>query len=403
MPSPPTEHVVIILRERPPAAVAMALHRQLGLGVSEVLRRVETGEPLLDRGLWLNDRVRLERLLEEVLSAIGPYAHDLHVVPPGAPRSADTLVDPVTLWALVRPEEDREPPPRPEPDAALAASLAQATRSALAELPARVAAELCLVALVTTGEGLRPFLGVTVHGPGRWDLADSDHAIVGDAHLQALTGAWEARGHLLDLDDGQAEAELAVRLATLEAALRLLDQQALFGAGDERLGVLLLATLVPPDGTEAGYARRLNPGGPLLRAWLCEASESPNLDRCPTVADDVPPVEIEAPSRVLAQVWRLWRGVALPDGTVIYAPEEIGERNETYQVAEYAPGWVLIGDDGGGRGYLVRRGGPDFDPALGRVEAEVYRIDLGALGEDIADEADFVTDDLVGWLAQRQQ
>ncbi|UZM98266.1 SMI1/KNR4 family protein [Lysinibacillus sp. MHQ-1] len=41
-------------------------------------------------------------------------------------------------------------------------------------------------------------------------------------------------------------------------------------------------------------------------------------------------------------------GFALTNGVLIYGTEEIMERNETWEVSEYAKGYVAIGDDGGG-------------------------------------------------------
>jgi hypothetical protein len=83
----------------------------------------------------------------------------------------------------------------------------------------------------------------------------------------------------------------------------------------------------------------------------------------------------------------------------IYGPHSLAERNTTYEVAEYAPGWVLIGDDGGGHGLLMRASGPAFAPATARQAAEVYRLELGALCPDVATKGEFVTDDLIGWLS----
>lgn len=104
---------------------------------------------------------------------------------------------------------------------------------------------------------------------------------------------------------------------------------------------------------------------------------------------------------MLAELWSISRGVLLADGTQIYAPEDIEERNETFQVAEYAPGWVLVGDDGGGLGYLMRRAAGGFDPVEARAVAEVYRLDVGALSDRITDDGEYITDDLIGWLATR--
>lgn len=37
----------------------------------------------------------------------------------------------------------------------------------------------------------------------------------------------------------------------------------------------------------------------------------------------------------------------------LYAVDEIVERNETYQTQVYCPGYVTIGDDSGGRAFVV--------------------------------------------------
>lgn len=38
---------------------------------------------------------------------------------------------------------------------------------------------------------------------------------------------------------------------------------------------------------------------------------------------------------------------------VFYAPDELLERNETYETQKYCPGWLTIGDDSGGRAIVV--------------------------------------------------
>ncbi|WP_454300814.1 DUF4303 domain-containing protein [Salana multivorans] len=399
-----SERVVVILRERPPAAVVMRLHRLLGLGAADVARRASAGTPLIDRGLFLNDHLVLAALLRDVLAAVEPFEHEAHVLGPGEQPTPGSLVPEETLWAIVAVRATPSAPVRPVPDGALARIVAEATCAALAELARSVRERVCAVALVTSGEALRPWLTVTVHGEDRWDLADSAHALTGDEHLAAIAEAWDARGYLHELDEADAEVEYATRLATLEEALRLLDVDGVFGRGETRERVLLLVATMPPDETDAGYARRLNPPGPLLDDWLAEAAECPALRPPPEVGKRADPgaVPVEAPAPVLAELWRTAPGLLLDDGTRIYGPEEITERNETYQVAEYAPGWALVGDDSGGDGYLVRRTGPAFDPVTGRLGAEVYRLGLGALTEDVPSLGEVVTDDLIGWLAARQ-
>ncbi|MCG8668416.1 MAG: SMI1/KNR4 family protein, partial [Pseudomonadales bacterium] len=33
---------------------------------------------------------------------------------------------------------------------------------------------------------------------------------------------------------------------------------------------------------------------------------------------------------------------------LVYSKDDVIERNECYETKEYAPGWIAIGDDGGG-------------------------------------------------------
>lgn len=161
----------------------------------------------------------------------------------------------------------------PHGDAVLVEAVVDATRSAVRQLHAerREDEAFCAYALVTTGEGFRPYLAVTVHGPDRWNLADSPYAIVGDEWLAQTEPAFSARGDLFEAADPDAEWE--VRSASLEEALRRLDGEGLFGTGPARDEVLLLVATMPPDESDAGFARRLNASGPLLDAWLREAAE----------------------------------------------------------------------------------------------------------------------------------
>ncbi|MET8741977.1 SMI1/KNR4 family protein [Streptomyces sp. NPDC004728] len=98
----------------------------------------------------------------------------------------------------------------------------------------------------------------------------------------------------------------------------------------------------------------------------------------------------DGPNPAVARLWRSTPGVLLDNGVHIYGPHLIQERNETFEVSRYAPGWVLVGDDSGGDGFLMRHHGRD--------RASVHRLGLGALREDVATEGERVTDDLLGWL-----
>ncbi|UZN01631.1 DUF4303 domain-containing protein [Cellulomonas sp. S1-8] len=166
-----------------------------------------------------------------------------------------------------------EPVDRPDADPDLVVRIASATRHAVEDLHAGHPGPFCVYALLTTGEALRPYLAVTLDGPERWDLPDSPFAVTGDEHLATLDTVYGRRGDLADLPPAVAETEYQVRLASMEGALRVLDGEGLFGTGAARDRVLLLVSPMPPDASDAGFARRLNASGALLDTWLAEASE----------------------------------------------------------------------------------------------------------------------------------
>lgn len=162
-----------------------------------------------------------------------------------------------------------------EPIAELVDPIAESTRAAIQQFRATHRVDACLVALVTSGEGYRPYLALTEHGEGQWDLASSRFAIVEDEIMARTEPAFDTRGFLYEMDDDDIEVEFQRRLASMEAALRRLDDQGLFGVGEDRGRSLLLVATMPPSDSEAEIGRRLNPAGPLLSAWLAEAAEGP--------------------------------------------------------------------------------------------------------------------------------
>ncbi|WP_328912216.1 MULTISPECIES: SMI1/KNR4 family protein [unclassified Streptomyces] len=97
------------------------------------------------------------------------------------------------------------------------------------------------------------------------------------------------------------------------------------------------------------------------------------------------------PNPTIARLWRSTPGVLRPDGVHVYGPHTFVERDRTYRVRALAPHWVLIGDDGGGRGLFMRRHGRD--------RTSVYRLDFRAVDGDIEDSGgERVTGDLLAWL-----
>ncbi|PET60306.1 SMI1 / KNR4 family protein [Bacillus sp. AFS001701] len=49
-------------------------------------------------------------------------------------------------------------------------------------------------------------------------------------------------------------------------------------------------------------------------------------------------------------------GFLTDEGVLIYGTQELVERNLTYEVSEYASGYVAIGDDSGGTVFLMLQG-----------------------------------------------
>ena len=58
--------------------------------------------------------------------------------------------------------------------------------------------------------------------------------------------------------------------------------------------------------------------------------------------------------RLLREIWLHSNGLAMPAGFVLYGTADIAERNATFEVAQYAPDHLAIGDDSGGRMILTR-------------------------------------------------
>ncbi|MDO6527290.1 SMI1/KNR4 family protein [Motilimonas sp. 1_MG-2023] len=59
------------------------------------------------------------------------------------------------------------------------------------------------------------------------------------------------------------------------------------------------------------------------------------------------------------------------DGDVyLYLPEDLIERNECYETKEYAPGYISIGDNGGGMAFIL---------SLNENDSNVYAVGRGSM------------------------
>ena len=108
----------------------------------------------------------------------------------------------------------------------------------------------------------------------KWDSADSPYADYGyDEFFSGVSELLDKRADGIS-DDELYGNEWAVRLDSMEEAMKRLDGAGLFGTGKERECVVINVEQAPPDedGSEYNRALRLNPSSALLSEYLetCE-------------------------------------------------------------------------------------------------------------------------------------
>ena len=80
-------------------------------------------------------------------------------------------------------------------------------------------------------------------------------------------------------------------------------------------------------------------------------------------------------------------GASYGDSVWLYSIDDLLERNQTYEVLSYCPGWLTVGDDGGGRALMA-----SLDPRI----AEVFIVDHGCMATECFEP---LADDLRHWIA----
>ncbi len=88
-----------------------------------------------------------------------------------------------------------------------------------------------------------------------------------------------------------------------------------------------------------------------------------------------------------ADFLRRSNGLEPQDRVLLYSTDDLPERNETFEVRQYAPGFLAIGDDSGGQAILIAL---DGSPA-------VYMVDHGSMDPDDVVQ---VSPGFVAWLDQ---
>jgi hypothetical protein len=112
---------------------------------------------------------------------------------------------------------------------------------------------------------------------------------------------------------------------------------------------------------------------------LASAAKASDIEQIVATIGPVPP-ELET-------LWGLADGFMLNDGIKVYSTSEIIERNRTFEVDEYAPGYLMIADDSGGMAILVPRKIADTAP--------VFVVGQGVMDPDSARR---VSESLTDWI-----
>ncbi|UIN49980.1 SMI1/KNR4 family protein [Bacillus safensis] len=79
-------------------------------------------------------------------------------------------------------------------------------------------------------------------------------------------------------------------------------------------------------------------------------------------------------------------GCSIGGEVLLYGTEDMVERNKTWEVQQYASGYVAIGDDGGGQVFLMR---------LAEEEKKIWIVDAGVMDPQ---HAELVAEDLLSWV-----
>lgn len=90
--------------------------------------------------------------------------------------------------------------------------------------------------------------------------------------------------------------------------------------------------------------------------------------------------------KVFRELLKLTNGFETEEGVVIFGTDIIIERNQTYEVSEYAQGYLAVGSNGGGKFYLMSA----------KVNStELLQVDAGVMNPEFAS---LVSADFVEWI-----
>lgn len=107
----------------------------------------------------------------------------------------------------------------------------------------------------------------------KWSYADSPYYAYAHHCFDGVRKQFESKS-LIDenASDEVIESKIKLRMESMEIAMRMLDEDGLFGEGKVREGIVINVEIMPPDHTNTERAMRLNPSE-ALKEWLSEAAE----------------------------------------------------------------------------------------------------------------------------------
>lgn len=176
-------------------------------------------------------------------------------------------------------------------DINLEKKLEEAARKAIKKLLSENKENFYYCSLITDGEGHCPVISAwsqealerileeeaepdedmeTVRLEYKWSYADSPYYAYGEEFFEEIKELFD--DGMEDLDDEQAEEEVNLRIEAMERVMAALDQEGLFGIGDDRMKIVINAEIMPPDYGNTERAIRLNPKE-ALKEWLEEIAE----------------------------------------------------------------------------------------------------------------------------------
>ena len=109
----------------------------------------------------------------------------------------------------------------------------------------------------------------------KWSFADSPYCIYGEQYFSEVEKMIASR----DLDENGERLtgdrfmkEYDIRMNSMEEVMASLDKEGIFGSGERRKNMVVLAEVRPPDYTNTERALRLN-SREALKEWLEEVAE----------------------------------------------------------------------------------------------------------------------------------